>query len=137
MPIYEYGCEAGHRFEVTQKVSDPPLTTCQVCARPVSKLISAPAISFKGTGWYVTDYSNKLKPPAQEGKAESAPSSPPASSPASPPSSGSARSATSSPTPTGSSGTWSSPATRLLFLLALLDRFAPRLLFALVFCQVR
>ena len=105
MPIYEYGCEAGHRFEVTQKVSDPPLTTCQVCARPVSKLISAPAISFKGTGWYVTDYSNKLKPPAQEGKSESAPNSPPASPPASPPSSGSAGSGTSSPTPTGSSGT--------------------------------
>ena len=105
MPIYEYGCEAGHRFEVTQKVSDPPLTKCQVCALPVSKLISAPAISFKGAGWYVTDYSNKLKPPAQEGKSESAPSSPPASSPASPPSSGSAGSGTSSPTPTGSSGT--------------------------------
>jgi len=105
MPIYEYGCQAGHRFEVTQKVSDPPLTTCQVCARPVSKLISAPAISFKGTGWYVTDYSNKLKPPAQEGKSESAPSSPPASPPASPLSSGSAGSGTSSPTPTGSSGT--------------------------------
>ncbi len=88
MPIYEYGCEAGHRFEVTQKVSDPPLTTCQVCKLPVSKLISASALSFKGAGWYVTDYSNKLKPPAQEGKSEStagspsAPSSPPPSSPA-------------------------------------------------------
>jgi putative FmdB family regulatory protein len=88
MPIYEYGCEAGHRFEVTQKVSDPPLTTCRVCKLPVSKLISASALSFKGAGWYVTDYSNKLKPPAQEGKSEStagspsAPSSPPSSSPA-------------------------------------------------------
>lgn len=71
MPIYEYGCEAGHRFEVTQKVSDAPLTTCQVCALPVSKLISAPAISFKGAGWYITDYSDKLKPPAQGGKSES------------------------------------------------------------------
>ena len=70
MPIYEYGCEAGHRFEVKQKVSDPPLIKCQVCALPVSKLISAPAISFKGAGWYITDYSNKLKPPAQEGKSE-------------------------------------------------------------------
>ena len=68
MPIYEYGCEAGHRFEVTQKLSDPPLTTCQVCDRPVSRLISAPAISFKGSGWYVTDYSNKMKPPAAEEK---------------------------------------------------------------------
>jgi len=68
MPIYEYGCEAGHRFEVTQKVSDPPLTTCQVCDLPVSKLISASAISFKGSGWYVTDYSNKMKPPAENEK---------------------------------------------------------------------
>jgi putative FmdB family regulatory protein len=88
MPIYEYGCEAGHRFEVTQKVGDPPLTTCRVCKLPVSKLISASALSFKGAGWYVTDYSNKLKPPAQEGKSESTagppstPSSPPSSSPA-------------------------------------------------------
>lgn len=68
MPIYEYGCEGGHQFEVTQKVGDPPLTTCQICARPVSKLISASAISFKGSGWYVTDYSNKMKPPAAEEK---------------------------------------------------------------------
>ena len=68
MPIYEYGCEAGHRFEVTQKVSDPPLTTCQFCALPVSKLISASAISFKGSGWYVTDYSDKMKPPSTEEK---------------------------------------------------------------------
>ena len=64
MPIYEYGCEAGHRFEVTQKMTDPPVSTCQVCALPVSKLISASAISFKGSGWYVTDYSNKMKPPS-------------------------------------------------------------------------
>ena len=69
MPIYEYGCEAGHRFEVTQKMTDPPLTTCQVCELPVSKLISASAISFKGAGWYVTDYSNKMKPPTTEEKA--------------------------------------------------------------------
>ncbi len=69
MPIYEYGCEAGHRFEVTQKVSDPPLTICRVCDLPVSKLISASAISFKGSGWYVTDYSNKMKPPAESEKA--------------------------------------------------------------------
>ena len=85
MPIYEYGCEAGHRFEVKQKVSDPPLTKCQVCALPVSKLISAPAISFKGTGWYVTDYSNKLKQPAKEEKSDNttnSPSTTPSSSPA-------------------------------------------------------
>lgn len=68
MPIYEYGCEAGHLFEVTQKMSDPQLTTCQVCDLPVSKLISASGIAFKGAGWYVTDYSNKMKPSTTEGQ---------------------------------------------------------------------
>jgi putative FmdB family regulatory protein len=68
MPIYEYGCEAGHRFEVKQKFSDAPITTCPVCALPVTKLISASAISFKGAGWYVTDYSDKMKPPATQEK---------------------------------------------------------------------
>lgn len=47
-------------------MTDPPVTTCQVCALPVSKLISASAISFKGSGWYVTDYSNKMKPPSTD-----------------------------------------------------------------------
>jgi putative FmdB family regulatory protein len=60
-PVYEYECGAGHRFEVTQKFSDRPITACQTCAQPVSKLISAPAIMFKGSGWYITDYSDKLK----------------------------------------------------------------------------
>jgi len=50
MPVYEYGCEAGHRFEVKQRFSDAPITTCQVCALPVTKLISASGISFKGSG---------------------------------------------------------------------------------------
>ncbi len=68
MPVYEYGCAAGHRFEVKQKIHDAPVSTCQVCDLPVSKLISPPAISFKGSGWYVTDYSDKLKPPATEVK---------------------------------------------------------------------
>ena len=71
MPVYEYQCEAGHRFEVTQKFSDRPITACQTCAQPVSKLISAPAIMFKGTGWYITDYSDKLKPTAAERDSES------------------------------------------------------------------
>ena len=104
MPIYEYGCEAGHRFEVKQKMSDPPLTRCRVCARPVSKLISAPAISFKGTGWYVTDYSNKLKQPAPEGKPESTASSSSSSSPSSSPSEGANGSGSSPTKPSGSSG---------------------------------
>jgi putative FmdB family regulatory protein len=70
MPVYEYGCEAGHRFEVKQKMSDAPIMTCQVCNLPVSKLISAPAISFKGSGWYITDYSDKMKPSATDEKSE-------------------------------------------------------------------
>ncbi len=65
MPIYEYLCgTCDYRFEVQQKVSDPPLTTCSRCGNSVSKVISPPAIMFKGSGWYITDYSDKLKPPS-------------------------------------------------------------------------
>jgi len=57
MPLYEYQCEAcGHRFEVIQKFSDAPLTQCPTCSGPVAKLLSSPAIQFKGSGWYITDY---------------------------------------------------------------------------------
>lgn len=63
MPIYEYVCQScRHRFEVKQKFSDPPLSDCIRCGQAVSKVISPPAIMFKGTGWYITDYSDKLKP---------------------------------------------------------------------------
>jgi putative FmdB family regulatory protein len=71
MPIYEYRCVEGHRFEVTQTFSDLPITTCQACTQPVSKVISAPAIMFKGSGWYITDYSDKLKPTVAEPNSES------------------------------------------------------------------
>ena len=64
MPIYEYQCEScEHIFETQQKFSDPPVEACVKCGKSVRKLISAPGIMFKGTGWYVTDYSNKLKDP--------------------------------------------------------------------------
>lgn len=58
MPLYEYQCEAcGGRFERIRKFSDPPLDEpCPACGGPIKKLISSPAIQFKGTGWYVTDY---------------------------------------------------------------------------------
>ena len=60
MPLYEYECtKCHHRFEVIQKFSDPPKTECPECKGPVKKLLSAPAIQFKGTGWYVTDYGGK------------------------------------------------------------------------------
>ncbi len=62
MPLYEYQCEAcAHRFEQIQRFSDPTLTTCPECEGPVRKLLSSPAIQFKGTGWYVTDYARQGK----------------------------------------------------------------------------
>lgn len=62
MPLYEYQCEpCGHRFEVIQKFSDAPLTECPKCGGPVQKLLSSPAIQFKGSGWYITDYARAGK----------------------------------------------------------------------------
>ncbi len=62
MPLYEYQCEScGHRFEVIQKFSDAPVGTCPKCAGPVQKLLSSPAIQFKGSGWYITDYARSGK----------------------------------------------------------------------------
>jgi putative FmdB family regulatory protein len=60
MPLYEYQCrECGHRFERIRKFSDAPLTECPSCGGEVEKLFSAPAIQFKGQGWYITDYARK------------------------------------------------------------------------------
>ncbi len=65
MPIYEYLCEGcAYKFEVKQSIKDEPLATCERCGMKVTRLISTPAIMFKGSGWYVTDYSEKLKPPS-------------------------------------------------------------------------
>lgn len=69
MPIYEYECEnCSHRFELIQKFSDPPIKQCPLCKGEVRKIISSPGIMFKGSGWYVTDYSNKLKGSSDEVK---------------------------------------------------------------------
>jgi putative FmdB family regulatory protein len=60
MPLYEYQCEScGARFEVIQKFTDPVVGTCKKCGGTVRRLLSAPAIQFKGTGWYITDYGRK------------------------------------------------------------------------------
>jgi putative FmdB family regulatory protein len=60
MPLYEYQCDAcGHRFEKIRMYSDPPLNECPKCGATVHKLQSAPAIQFKGTGFYITDYAKK------------------------------------------------------------------------------
>ena len=71
MPLYEYACPACGTFERMQKFSDPVLTTCPTCEKPVEKLLSAPAIQFKGTGWYVTDYAGKGKDKETKGKESS------------------------------------------------------------------
>ena len=60
MPLYEYECDScGHRFEVIQKFSDAPIDKCPKCGSTVRKLMSSPAIQFKGSGWYITDYAKK------------------------------------------------------------------------------
>ena len=71
MPLYEYECDAcGQRFELIQKFSDVPPEACEKCGKgPVRRLLSSPAIQFKGSGWYITDY-------AQKGKSDSASGSP-------------------------------------------------------------
>ena len=68
MPLYEYQCERDGRFEVIRKFSDPPLKKCPKCGGPLTRLPSAPAIQFKGTGWYVTDYAKKTGGEGAKGK---------------------------------------------------------------------
>jgi putative FmdB family regulatory protein len=120
VPIYEYVCQScQHRFEVKQSFSDPPVSACPQCGQAVTKVISAPAIMFKGSGWYVTDYSDKLKPGAEttEGEAKApeqkkeGDSS--AGAPASPatPASGSSTAPASPPAAAGSNPSSTTPAT--------------------------
>ena len=72
MPIYEYECrKCGTRTEVFQKVDDKPPVKCGKCGGRLEKLISAPAIQFKGSGWYVTDYAGKGKKEKSESEATS------------------------------------------------------------------
>src|SRR3954470_19893574 len=56
MPIYEYRCENGHLFEVMQKITEDPVTQCEVCAAPVQRVFHPIAVHFKGSGFYNTDY---------------------------------------------------------------------------------
>jgi putative FmdB family regulatory protein len=68
MPLYEYQCEkCGHRFEKIQKFSDKMVKKCPKCGGRVEQMISAPAVQFKGSGWYVTDYAKKSTAPASDG----------------------------------------------------------------------
>ncbi len=124
MPIYEYLCQdCAYKFELKQSMKDEPVTTCERCGKVVSRIISAPAIMFKGTGWYVTDYSDKLKPPTGDSPAPSseqkkdvpagttpAPTPASAAAAAAPASSGTTNAATSTTGSGSSSSSGSSPA---------------------------
>jgi putative FmdB family regulatory protein len=73
MPLYEYECKkCHHRFERIQKFSDPPAKKCPECGGPVEQMISAPAVQFKGSGWYVTDYAKKSAAPPASSDGDSA-----------------------------------------------------------------
>ena len=61
MPLYEYECPKCGNFDKIRKFSDPPLKKCPTCGSPITKVLSAPAIQFKGAGWYVNDYAKKSK----------------------------------------------------------------------------
>lgn len=114
--MYEYECPTDGRFERIQKFSDPPLRICPSCGRPVEKLVAAPAIHFKGSGWYITDYARKsngknapdgadtTKAGASSGASESASEAKPAAS-----ASTEKPSASTSSTPSSSPSTKSTP----------------------------
>ena len=76
MPIYEYECRKCGTFEVTQRITEAPLRRCPKCKGKVSRLLSAPSIQFKGSGWYVTDYASKGrgKSESSESKSSDSPS---------------------------------------------------------------
>jgi putative FmdB family regulatory protein len=68
MPLYEYECKkCGHRFEKIQKFSDKMVKKCPECGGQVEQMISAPAVQFKGSGWYVTDYAKKTSSQGSSG----------------------------------------------------------------------
>ena len=68
MPLYEYECKkCKNRFERLQRFSDPPASECPECGGAVSQVLSPPAIQFKGSGWYVTDYARRNSGPAPSG----------------------------------------------------------------------
>jgi putative FmdB family regulatory protein len=66
MPFYEYRCEKGHTFEVMQKMTDDPVTTCQTCDAKVERVFHPVAVHFKGSGFYNTDYGKKGSKPAEK-----------------------------------------------------------------------
>ncbi len=68
MPIYEYRCENGHLFEVMQKMSEAPVTSCATCEAPVQRVFHPVAVHFKGSGFYSTDYGRGSRKPKDGGE---------------------------------------------------------------------
>jgi putative FmdB family regulatory protein len=109
MPLYEYQCEScGVRFEVIQRFSDNSVDTCKQCGGKVQRLLSAPAIQFKGTGWYITDYARKGAAGADANKPSPSPASQDSTTP---PASSESKGATTGTPPAGASATSTTPAT--------------------------
>jgi putative FmdB family regulatory protein len=71
MPIYEYRCENGHTFEVMQRMTEDPLTSCSTCGAPVQRVFHPVAVHFKGSGFYNTDYGKKKAPASDSGSKSS------------------------------------------------------------------
>ena len=69
MPIYEYRCEQGHTFEVMQRMSDDPVSSCGTCEAPVQRVFHPVAVHFKGSGFYNTDYGTRKRARENEGEA--------------------------------------------------------------------
>src|SRR5918994_5502097 len=71
MPIYEYRCDNGHLFEVMQKITDDPVTTCETCSAPVQRVFHPVAVHFKGSGFYNTDYGTAKRKREMDASAKS------------------------------------------------------------------
>jgi putative FmdB family regulatory protein len=69
VPFYEYRCVKGHTFEVRQSMSDEALTTCEVCGAEAARVLFAPAIHFKGSGFHNTDYGSRRRGSGDDGAA--------------------------------------------------------------------
>ena len=83
MPTYEYECDACHRvFEVRQRITEAPLTTCDACGGTVHRLLSAAPFILKGEGWYVTDYPSESRKKAMKSEKSSSPADGAADKPA-------------------------------------------------------
>ena len=80
MPIYEYRCERGHTFEVMQRMTDDPISSCSTCEAPVQRVFHPVAVHFKGSGFYNTDYGKKKGSSSSETGSETKPSDPKPSS---------------------------------------------------------